>query len=205
MYVWKPSGSTSYHYDIYNPFFFFLQHRFFCGTCVSMCRLQYVTFPGPPPHSYIGLRVPRGILSDRCLLPNANWITPVWLSLPEGWGGGQLATGLLSSVCLRGRSADCGTVVCLCRGPKSFTWHSLAEEQKAQMLDLWKEISAVSRVLALISCKTTQECGWMSAPGRLLCQHQHLRALGAPSVGLMCMFLCMRVPWPAAAWAVNKR
>lgn len=71
MYVGKPKDSTtSYHYDIYNTFF--LQHRFFCGTCVSMCRLQYVTFPGPPPHSYIGLRVPRGVLSDRCLLPNAN-------------------------------------------------------------------------------------------------------------------------------------
>lgn len=26
----------------------------------------------PPPYSYIGLCVPRGILSDRCLLPNAN-------------------------------------------------------------------------------------------------------------------------------------
>lgn len=159
----------------------------------------------PTPLLYIGLRVPRGVLTDRCLLPNANWITPVWLSLPEGWGGGQLATGLLSCVCLRGRSGDCGTVVCLCRGPKSFTWHSLAEEQKAQMLDLWKEISAVSRVLALISCKTTQERGWMSAPGRLLCQHQRLRVLGAHSVCVMCMFLCMCVPWPATAWAVNKR
>lgn len=54
----------------------------------------------------------------------------------RGRGGGQLATGLLCLCVPQGTSGDCGTVVCLCRGPKSFSWHSLAEEQKAQMLDL---------------------------------------------------------------------
>lgn len=74
---------TSYRYNIYN-----MCQRFFCQVCASMHPLQCITFPGPPrSYSYIGLCVPRGILSDRCLLPNANWITLVWLSLPRGGVG----------------------------------------------------------------------------------------------------------------------
>lgn len=50
-----------------------------------------------PPLTQASIRlclyVPWGILSDRCLLPNAKWISPVWLSMPEGGA----ATGLPAS------------------------------------------------------------------------------------------------------------
>lgn len=52
------------------------------------------------------------------------------------WVEGQLAAGLLASVCASGDTGRLWDSTVFVPGQKSFTWHSLAEEQHAQTLDL---------------------------------------------------------------------
>lgn len=128
----------------------------FTVGCVSVfvCLYAFHSASHPKaPHLYIRpcLCVPGGILSDRCLLPDAKWISPVWLSVPEG---GVTATGLPASASLRGLVGGWDSIR-PALGHKSLTWHSLAEEQTAQRHDLWEEISVASGVLALIGCQAS--------------------------------------------------
>lgn len=125
---------------------------------VSACMcftVHHTPRPPPPPlHPYPHIRpclcVPRGILSDRCLLPDAKWITPVWLTVPEG-GQPQACLLLWASGGTEGGGCSTEPVP----GQKSLTWHSLAEKQATQRHDLWEEISAASGVLALIGCQAS--------------------------------------------------
>lgn len=147
---------TSYYYIIYNTC-----QRFFCWVCTSMHRLQRITFPGPPALLIYWPVRPQGhpewqmSVTQRQLNYTSDSHCLGWV---VGGRGEQLATGLLASVCASGDAGRLWDSTVFVPGQKSFTWHSSAEEQHAQMLDLWKEIS-VSRVLALMGCKTTHKSG----------------------------------------------
>lgn len=113
------------------------------------------------------------------------------------WGLGVLASHRLAfPLCASGdvgRLLDSSVFVL---GQKRFTWHSLAEEQKAQMRDLWKEIS-VSRVLAPIGCETTHksEDEWVHQAARSANMGFWWSLSGVRSVYFVCIFLHTIVKW----------
>lgn len=105
-----------------------------CCLCVSMRPSVWVSqciTPPPPPQHNIRLRLclPWGILSDRCLLPNAKWISPVWLSAPElrgssrggGWAA-QLHLAFLNRGAMSTKARSTG-------GDKRCLWRSGTDRQ----------------------------------------------------------------------------